>query len=128
MPIHQAVLPFWVSWMSKPGPMAFSQINGEPFRFQTNHWQFSETYWVPVLRDLNILTYTAEDGSLREHKPHDCRHSFTSLWKDQKLDEAMRRRIQGHAGLGIGEQVYTEYEMAALLSEIDRLWVPGVTN
>lgn len=128
VPIHRAVLPFWESWMSMPGEMAFSQMNGEPFRFQTNHGQFTETYWDPVLRDLNILTYIGEDGAERSHKPHDCRHSFTSLWKEEKLDEAMRRRIQGHAGLGIGEQVYTEYEMAALLAELDRLWVPGVTN
>lgn len=124
VPIHHAVLPFWESWMSKPGEYVFTKVDGGPFNFQRSHSVYAGTYWEPLLQDAGILTYIAEDGSERAHKPHDCRHTFTSLWKDQKLDEAMRRRIQGHAGQGVGEQVYTEYEMAALLGELDRLWSP----
>ncbi len=124
VPIHHAVLPFWEHWMSKPGEYVFTKVNGGPFNFQRSHSVYAGTYWEPLLQDAGILTYMAEDGSERAHKPHDCRHTFTSLWKDQKLDEAMRRRIQGHAGEGVGEQVYTEFEMAALLREIDQLWSP----
>jgi hypothetical protein len=43
------------------------------------------------------------------------------MWKEKKLDEAMRRRIQGHAGEGIGEQVYTHLDLEILRSELDKL-------
>lgn len=124
VPLHDAILPFVENWFQRPGDFLITQQNGRAINFQTNHRQYSETYWEPVLDEIGILTYTAEDGSERTHKPHDCRHTFTSMWKTEKLDEAMRRKIQGHAGKGIGERVYTEYNMETLLSEVNKLWTP----
>lgn len=110
--------------MEKPGEYLVTQLNGREFRFQTNHGQYSENYWTPVLEEVGVLKYIADDVIECLHKPHDCRHTFTSMWKTQKLDEAMRRKIQGHSGQGIGERVYTEYEMTTLLEEINQLWTP----
>lgn len=124
VPLHRSILPFFEGWMEKPGDFLITQLNGREFRFQSNHNQYTETYWSPVLEEIGVLEYTAEDGSVRLHKPHDCRHTFTSMRKGQKLDEAMRRKIQGHAGQGIGERVYTEYELSTLLEEINKLWIP----
>ena len=124
VPLHRSIVPFFEYWMNTPGDFLITQLNGREFRFQTNHKQYTETYWNPVLKEVGILDYIAEDGSQRAHKPHDCRHTFTSMWKTQKLDEAMRRKIQGHAGQGIGERVYTEFEMEALQAEIDKLPAP----
>lgn len=124
VPLHRAIVPFFAQWMEKPGEYLVTQLNGREFRFQTNHGQYSENYWTPVLEEVGVLKYIADDGTERLHKPHDCRHTFTSMWKTQKLDEAMRRKIQGHSGQGIGERVYTEYEMTTLLEEINQLWTP----
>jgi hypothetical protein len=43
------------------------------------------------------------------------------MWKEKKLDEAMRRKIQGHSGKGIGEIVYTHFELEKLKEELNRL-------
>ena len=74
-----------------------------------------------ILQDMGILEYTNDDGVSQEHLPHDTRHTFTSMWNEKKLDEAFRRRIQGHSGKGIGEQVYTHLDMEQLKAEINRL-------
>ena len=74
--------------MEKPGEYLVTQLNGREFRFQTNHGQYSENYWTPVLEEVGVLKYIADDVIERLHKPHDCRHTFTSMWKTQKLDEA----------------------------------------
>lgn len=58
----------------------------------------------------------------------DCRHTFTSLWKGQKLDEAFRRKIQGHSGHGIGEKVYMLPDIEDLRDELDLLWVPDAVG
>ena len=84
----------------------------------------SPSGWKSQAKEVGVLKYIADDVIERLHKPHDCRHTFTSMWKTQKLDEAMRRKIQGHSGQGIGERVYTEYEMTTLLEEINQLWTP----
>ena len=43
------------------------------------------------------------------------------MWAEKKLDEAMRRKIQGHSGKGIGEIVYTHYEFEKLKEELNML-------
>ena len=79
------------------------------------------SYWTPILRDIGILEYTNENGETAEHLPDDTRHTFTTMWKEKKLDEAMRRKIQGHSGKGIGEIVYTHFELEKLKEELNKL-------
>ena len=98
-----------------------TQLNGREFRFNTNHGQYTESYWKPLLLDMGILEYKNDKGEIKEHTPDDTRHTFTTMWKEKKLDEAMRRKIQGHSGKGIGEMVYTHYEFEKLREELNKL-------
>jgi hypothetical protein len=43
------------------------------------------------------------------------------MWREKKLDEVFRRKIQGHSGKGIGEQVYTHIEFEKLRAELNQL-------
>lgn len=122
VPIHNKTLPFFVSWMQKnDSEYLITQLNGQKFRFDTNHSQYTDSYWKPLLSDMGILKYNNETGEQREHTPDDTRHTFTTLWKENKLDEAMRRKIQGHSGKGIGEMVYTHFEFQKLSEELNKL-------
>lgn len=121
VPIHKKLFPFFKHWMQKDGEYLITQLNGKRINFDTNHGQYTETYWESVLSDIGILYYTAENGEKKKHLPHDTRHTFTSMWKEKKLDEAYRRRIQGHSGKGIGEQVYTHFDFELLKSELNKL-------
>ena len=121
VPIHYKVVPFYKNWLKKPGEHLITKKNGTRFNLQGGHAQFVESYWEPVLKDIGILTYKDADGEKQSHLPHDTRHTFTSMWKEKKLDETFRRKIQGHSGQGIGEQVYTHIDMELLCSEMDKL-------
>lgn len=121
VPIHDRVLPFFEHWYNKGNEYLVTQLNGGRINFDTAHGQFTESYWKPLLRDMGILTYKNEFGEEREHTPDDTRHTFTTMWKEKRLDESMRRKIQGHSGKGIGEQVYTHYEFEALREELNKL-------
>lgn len=121
VPIHWAVLPFFEKLMNEPGDALVTRFDGKPYVFDRDRNLFRERVWLPALE----LTGTLEVGET-VHKPHDCRHTFTSLWKGQKLDEALRRKIQGHSGHGIGEKVYMLPDVEDLKAELDQLWVPDL--
>ena len=121
VPIHDSVFEYFEEWMKKPGEYLITQLNGEPINFAENHSRYTDTYWTPLLRDMGILEYKNGKGEIREHRPDDTRHTFTTMWKEKHLDEAMRRKIQGHSGQGIGEMVYTHYEMQKLRDELNKL-------
>lgn len=121
VPIHKRTHPFFEHWMQKDTEYLITQLNGKKILFDTNHGQYTETYWKPLLSDMGILQYKNEKGELREHTPDDTRHTFTTMWKECRLDESMRRKIQGHSGKGIGEMVYTHFEFEILLNELNKL-------
>lgn len=121
VPIHDKTLPFFKHWMQKGTEYLVTQRNGLQFRFDTNHGQYTESYWIPLLRDMGILEYKNEKGVIMEHSPDDTRHTFTTMWREKRLDEAMRRKIQGHSGKGIGEMVYTHFEFELLRQELNKL-------
>ena len=121
VPIHNKTFPFFEHWMSKGNEYLITNLSGGKFNFDTNHKSYTESFWSPVLKDIGILEYTNEKGEIAEHLPHDTRHTFTSMWTEKKLDEAMRRKIQGHSGKGIGEIVYTHFEFEKLKAELNML-------
>ena len=121
VPIHDRMLPFFEHWMSKGTEYLITNTSGDKFNFDVNHSSYCDVYWAPVLKDIGILEYTNASGEASEHLPDDTRHTFTTMWKEKKLDEAMRRKIQGHSGKGIGEIVYTHFELEKLREELNRL-------
>lgn len=121
VPIHDKTFTFFEHWMSKGNEYLITNLSGKKFRFDTNHQSYTDSFWKPVLNDIGILQYTNEKGEVAEHLPHDTRHTFTSMWKEKRLDEAMRRKIQGHSGKGIGEIVYTHFELEKLKEELNKL-------
>lgn len=121
VPIHDKTFPFFENWMNKGNEYLITNLSGGKFQFDTNHASYTDSFWNPVLTDIGILQYTNAKGEISEHLPHDTRHTFTSMWKEKKLDEAMRRKIQGHSGKGIGEIVYTHFEFEKLKEELNKL-------
>lgn len=121
VPIHDRTLPFFENWLSKGNEYLITNLSGKKFQFDTNHGAYLDSYWTPILKDIGILEYTNAKGEIAEHLPDDTRHTFTTMWKEKKLDEAMRRKIQGHSGKGIGEIVYTHFELERLKEELNML-------
>lgn len=121
IPIYERCVPFYENWLSKDTEYLVTKLNGKHFNVKTNHQQYVDTYWKPILEDIGIYTYKNPDNQIQSHLPHDTRHTFASMWREKKLDEVFRRKIQGHSGKGIGEQVYTHIEFEKLRAELNQL-------
>ena len=121
VPIHDKTYPFFVNWINKGNEYLITNLSGGKFQFDTNHGSYMDSFWTPILNDIGILEYTNASGETASHLPDDTRHTFTTMWKEKKLDEAMRRKIQGHSGKGIGEIVYTHFELEKLKEELNML-------
>jgi integrase len=121
VPIHDRTYPFFEHWMSKGRDYLITNRSGNKFEFEKNHVSYIDSYWAPILKDMGIYEYINDHGDTAEHLPHDTRHTFTSMWAEKRLDEAMRRKIQGHSGKGVGEIVYTHYELERLRVELNKL-------
>ena len=55
------------------------------------------------------------------HRPHDTRHTCISLLAEAGVDERMIKKIVGHKGQGVTEQVYTHFDIQALQEAINRI-------
>lgn len=121
VPIHDRTLPFFKNWLSKGNEYLLTNLSGQKFNFDTNHISYTDSFFTPVLEQIGILNYKNDSGEIKEHLPDDTRHTFTTMWKEKQLDEAMRRRIQGHSGKGIGEEVYTHFDLLMLKNELNKL-------
>ena len=116
VPIHKRTKPFFEYWMAKGAPTLLTNNLGR----KLNHTQYAMMFTASLSR-LGILTYINDQGETAEHKPDDTRHTFTSIWMAKGLNEVIRRKIQGHSGKGVGEQVYTHLLLPELLTEINKL-------
>ena len=121
VPIHDRTYPFFVHWMNKGTEYLITNAKGKKFNFEQSHSTYVEIFWTPTLQAIGILEYINEQGEKKNHLPDDTRHTFATMWKEEKLDEAMRRKIQGHSGKGIGEIVYTHFELEKLKEELNKL-------
>lgn len=114
IPIHPEILPIVKARMSSSQYLMPEAVNRSSFH--SKHFK-------QALEEYGILEYThPSTHEVQHHLPHDGRHTFASRWKALQLDESMRRYIQGHAGEGIGEQVYVHYGPSELKAEIEKLW------
>ena len=53
------------------------------------------------------------------HTPHECRHTFITIAKSNKMDEYVLKLIVGHAIDDITEKVYTHRTVEQLRTEMN---------
>ncbi|MFI3236777.1 MAG: site-specific integrase [Lachnospiraceae bacterium] len=110
VPIAKKVLPFFQYWMDKPSKCDFLITTREGRYFHDRNYR--DSYWKPLIEEMGLNA---------DHKPHDTRHTCVSLLTREGVDERLIKKIVGHAGAGVTEQVYTHIEMQQLMAEIDKI-------
>lgn len=104
VPISRKVLAYWEYWLSQPGSYVISH-DGQAMSYS--------------------LFRTRYDATMRaarcKHTPHECRHTCATMLHRAGADQYAIKRILGHAGTGITEQVYTHMAIRDLRRAIDLL-------
>lgn len=107
VPIHNKVLPFFERWLSKNDcTHLISTPEGQSFSYSN----YYDSYWKPLMQQVG-----------QDHRPHDTRHTCISLLTMAGVDERMIKKIVGHKGQGVTQQVYTHFEIKALLEAINKI-------
>jgi integrase len=107
VPIAEKVFPFFEFWMNKNEcEYLLSTPEGQHFEYRN----YYDSYWAPLVEQMGI-----------EHTPHCTRHTCISFLTTASVDERIIRKIVGHKGIGVTQQVYTHIEIEELLDAINKI-------
>ena len=107
VPISDKVLPFFEYWYNRNNcEYLISTPDGTHFEYRN----YYDSYWKPLIEQIGM-----------KHRPHDTRHTCISLLAEAGVDERLIKKIVGHKGQGVTQQVYTHFEIEALLDAINKI-------
>lgn len=107
VPIADKVYPYFEYWINKNDcEYLLSTPEGKHFEYRN----YYDSYWIPLMSEMNLT-----------HRPHDARHTCISLLTVAGVDERLIKKIVGHKGQGVTQQVYTHVEIEELLIEINKI-------
>jgi integrase len=107
VPIADKIFPFFCVWYEKNNcEYLISTPEGKHFKY-TNYY---DSYWKPFIDQMGM-----------EHTPHCTRHTCISLLTAAGVDERIIKKIVGHKGQGVTQQVYTHIEIEELLIAINKI-------
>jgi len=66
---------------------------------------------------------TLSSIGIERHTPHDCRHTFSKICDDYKVDEREKKRMLGHAFSDITNKVYGHTDLKRLREEIEKIQI-----
>jgi len=58
---------------------------------------------------------------IEKHTPHDCRHTFSKLCDDYKVDEREKKRMLGHAFNDVTNKIYGHADLERSREEIEKI-------
>lgn len=107
VPISDKVLPFFEYWYNlNDCEYLISTPDGKHLEYRN----YYDSYWKPLIDQMDM-----------EHRPHDTRHTCISLLAEAGVDDRLVKKIVGHKGQGVTQQVYTHFEIEALLEAINKI-------
>lgn len=105
VPISDKVLPFFEHWYNlNDCEYLLSTPDGKHFEYRN----YYDSYWKPLMEQLDM-----------EHRLHNTKHTCVSLLAEAGVDERLIKKIVGYKGQGVTQQVYTHFEIEALLDAIN---------
>ena len=106
VPIAEKIVPFFEHWMKKDSEYVFPNTKGNKHTDRA----FRDSWWIPMMNELEM-----------NHRPHDTRHTCVSLLTTAGVDDRIIKKIVGHKGQGVTEQVYTHLELPIKLEAINKI-------
>ncbi len=106
VPIAKKILPFFEFWYNRNNcEYLLSTPDAKHFMYRN----YYDSYWKPLIEQLG----------LKDHRPHDTRHTCISLLTAAGTDDRIIKKIVGHKGQSVTETVYTHFEIQQLIDAID---------
>ena len=107
VPIAEKIVPFFEYWLSRDCDYLICTPDNQHFAYRN----YYDSYWKPLMDYLHT----------EKHRPHDTRHTCISLLTEAGVDERIIKKIVGHKGQGVTENVYTHLELPIKLESINKI-------
>ncbi len=107
VPIAEKIVPLFEYWIERDCDHLICTPDNKPFLYRN----YYDSYWTPLMNSL----------SLKNHRPHDTRHTCVSLLTEAGVDERIIKKIVGHKGQGVTETVYTHLELPVKLEAVNKI-------
>ncbi|MDD3049759.1 MAG: tyrosine-type recombinase/integrase [Candidatus Cloacimonetes bacterium] len=106
VPIAAKVLKFYEHWMTKDCDYLLCTPDNQHFMYRN----YFDSYWTTLLTEMKMET----------HKPHDTRHTCTTMLAVANANQTIIKLIIGHSGaMSLNEKVYTHFPISKLVGAID---------
>jgi integrase len=107
VPIADKVYRLFEQWYTlNNSEYLLSTPNGEHLAYRN----YYDSYWMPIMSSLGMV-----------HTPHCTRYTCITLLTAAGVDERVVKKIVGHSGNSITENVYTHLDMETLLEAINKI-------
>jgi integrase len=108
VPIAEKVLYLWEYWMNQPGEYVLQRDPEIKFEYSA----YYRTYFVQPLTQIGLPD---------THRPHDTRHTCISLLVAAGINKTLIKRIVGHQGEDVTDNVYTHFDVQQLIDAINKI-------
>ena len=107
VPIAEKVAHFWERWLKDEGEYVLHGPSGRKFSYST----YLKTYYKKPI----------EQMGLGVHYPHDARYTCISMLTSEHVPKMLIKRIVGHQGEDVTDNVYTHFEIQQLIDAINMI-------
>lgn len=101
VPIAKKVIPFFQHWLDKGTVYLL-----EGFEGAGGYQKFYHKHWKPLIKN---------------HRPHDTRHTCISMLVSRGVDSRIIKKIVGHSGGSVTDNIYTHIDIIMKLEAVDKL-------
>ena len=102
VPIAEKIVPFFEYWLKQNCEYLICDAYNKEYTYQN----FYNRYWLKQMKN---------------HTPHDTRHTTISLLVKAEVDERIIKKIVGHAGTNVTDKVYTHLDLKTKLEAINKI-------
>lgn len=106
VPIAEKIIPFFQYWIDRDCEYLICSPESNHFLYQN----YYDSYWKPLMEQLGMT-----------HRPHDTRHTCISMLAVANVNDKIIKKIVGHKGQSVTENVYTHFEIEELLNAINKI-------
>ncbi len=105
VPLHEKIKPLICSFIDD-APFLFHNRQGLHIAYSTYRTHFRET--------LDML-------GIKDHTPHDCRHTCSTLMAEIGIPLVHRQKILGHSSGNVTDDVYVHLDLDVLIEDINKI-------
>lgn len=98
-------------------PLLLNLMNDGVYLFNSLDSHMSYSYYLRVFKN------TLNDIGISDHKPHDARHTCSTLLAEANVPLLQRQKILGHSSKNITDDIYVHLDLNILIDAINKIKV-----